>query len=76
MFAKIRNTRIKRKRISSSLCVSEVLRDVVQKVFEKIVDNLDFVENINYIRESSETAVHGFSGINLHENTSAGVLLQ
>ena len=56
--------------------MSEVLRDVLQKVFEKIVDNLDFVENINYIRESSETAVHEFSGINLHENTSAGVLLQ
>ena len=47
--------------------MSEVLRDVVQKVFEKIVDNLDFVENINYIRESSETAVLEFSGINLQE---------
>ena len=54
----------------------EVLRYVVKKVFEKIVDNLDFVENINYIRESSETAVLEFSGINLQENTSAGVLLQ
>ena len=40
---------------------------MVQKVFEKIVDNLDFVENINYIRESSETAVLEFSGINLQE---------
>ena len=39
----------------------------MQKVFEKIVDNLDFVENINYIRESSETAVLEFSGINLQE---------
>ena len=47
--------------------MSEVLRDVLQKVFEKIVDNLDFVENINYIRESSETAVLEFSGISLQE---------
>ena len=48
---------------------------MAQKVFEKIVDNLDFVENINYIRESSETAVRKFSGVNLQENTHAGVLL-
>ena len=48
---------------------------MVQKVFEKIVDNLDFVEKINYIRESSETAVREFSGINVQENTSAGVQL-
>ena len=35
----------------------------------KIGENLDFVENSNFIRESTEAAVHRFSVINSQENT-------
>ena len=36
---------------------------------EKIGENLDFVENSNFTRESTEAAVHGFSDLNSQENT-------
>ena len=48
---------------------------MVQKIFKKTLDNFDFVENINYIEEISETSVREFSDINLQENTRAGALL-
>ena len=35
----------------------------------KIGENLDFVENSNFIRESTEAAVRRFSVINSQENT-------
>ena len=40
---------------------------------EKIGENLDFVENSNFTRESTEAAVRGFSVINSQENTRGRV---
>ena len=42
---------------------------MVQNIWEKIAGNLDFVENSNFIRESTETDVHGCSGTNSQEIT-------
>ena len=46
---------------------------MIQIAWEKIAENLDLVEN-NFIRETTETAVRGCSGINLQENTRGGIL--
>ena len=48
---------------------------MVQNVWEKCSENLDFVENSNFIRESTEAAVRGFSGKNSRENPLDGVQL-
>ena len=48
---------------------------MVQNVWEKIAENFDFVENINFIREATETVVRGCFGTNLQENTGSRVLL-
>ena len=45
--------------------------DIVQIVWEKTVENLDSVENSKFIRENTEAAVRGWSGINLQENMRA-----
>ena len=42
---------------------------------EKIGENLDFVKNSNFIRESTEAAVRRFSVINSQENTRDRVKL-
>ena len=48
---------------------------MVQNSWEKIVENLDFVENINFIREGTEVAVCRFSAVNSQENTCGRVQL-
>ena len=48
---------------------------MVQNVLEKVAENLDFVENSNLIRESTETAVCRCSGIYSQENIRGGALL-
>lgn len=53
-----------------------VLSDVVQIVWEKYGENLDFVENSNFSKEDTEGAVCGCSGINLQKNTHRGILLE
>ena len=47
---------------------------MVQNVWEKITENLGYVENSNFIRGSTEAAVRGCSGINSKENTGGGIL--
>ena len=47
----------------------------VQNVWKEIAENLDFVENSDFIRESIEAAFHGCSVINSQENTCGGVVL-
>ena len=37
---------------------------MVQNAWERISGNLDFVENDNFVRESTKAAIRGFSGIN------------
>ena len=49
---------------------------MVQNIWEKIAENLGFVENNNFIRGSTEAAVHGCSDINKPESSRGGVLLQ
>lgn len=49
-------------------------KDMLQNVQESITGNLDFVENSNFKRECTETAVCRCSGINSHENTHEGAL--
>ena len=49
---------------------------MVQIVWEKYGENLDFVENSNFIKEDAEGAVCGCSGINLQKNTHRGILLE
>ena len=46
-----------------------------QIVWEKVAENLDFVEDNNFIRENTETAVRGCSSVNINEITRSGVLL-
>ena len=46
-----------------------------QNVLEKVAENLDFVENSNLIRESTETAIFRCSGIYSQESTRGGALL-
>ena len=48
---------------------------MVQNAWEKISGNLDFVENNNFIRESTEAAIRGFSGINSQKNILDRILL-
>ena len=48
---------------------------MVQNVWEKIAENLDFIENGNFIGESTEAAVRGCSGINSVEDARGRVLL-
>ena len=50
-------------------------RDMAQNVWDKIAENLDFVENSNFIRGSTEVAVRGCPGENSQENTRGRVLL-
>ena len=67
MFTRSNNTRIKSTRIFSSLCkrvIGVEKKDTVQNVWEKIAENLDFVENSNFATKSAEAAVDGCSGIN------------
>ena len=64
MFAKRRNTCIKSTRIPRSQRLLKVR-------WYKIAENLGFVENT----ESTEPAVRGCSGINLHKNACDCVLL-
>ena len=49
---------------------------MVQNIWEKIAENLGFVENNNFIRGSTEVAVHRCSDINKQESSCGGVLLQ
>ena len=51
------------------------MRDVVKNVCEKIAKNLDFVENSNFIRGSTEAAALSCSGVNSQKNTHGGALL-
>ena len=48
---------------------------MAQFVWKKIAENLDFVENSNFIRENTETAVRGCPSITLPENTHGRALL-
>ena len=49
---------------------------MVQNVWAKIAENLDFVENSNFlIRRSTKAGVRGGSRVNSQENTRDGVLL-
>ena len=48
---------------------------MVQNIWKKIAENLDFVEKSKFIKGSSEAATHRSSGINLQENSREGVLL-
>ena len=48
---------------------------MVQNAREKIAENLDFVENISFIREGTEAAACRFSAVNSQENTCGGVQL-
>ena len=48
---------------------------MVQNVWEKIAENLGFVENSNFFRRSTEAAVHGCSGITSNKNTYGGVFI-
>ena len=48
---------------------------MVQNVWAKIAENLDFVENSNFILRSTKAADRGYSRINSQENTRDGVLL-
>ena len=57
------------------LIVTKCLGDMVQNAWENIAENLGFVENSNFIRESTEAAVSRFSAVNSHENTCGGVQL-
>ena len=41
---------------------------------KKIGQNLDFVENSNFIRESIGAGFRGFSAVNSQENTHGGAL--
>ena len=50
-------------------------RDVVENAWEEIAENLDFVENSDFIRGSTEAAVRSCCGINSQENTHGGVPL-
>ena len=50
-------------------------RDTVQNVWEKIAENLDFVENSNFIRGNTEAVVRCCSGVNCQKNIHGGVLL-
>ena len=49
--------------------------DIEQNVWEKITENLGFVENSNFTSESTEAAVRGCSSIYSEENTRAGALI-
>ena len=49
--------------------------DMVQNVLKIIAKKLYVKESRNFIRENTETAVHGSSGIYWEENTRGGVLL-
>ena len=42
---------------------------MVRNVCEKITENLDFVENSNFIEGNTETAVPGYSGVNLKKKS-------
>ena len=42
---------------------------MVRNVCEKITENLDFVENSNFIKGNTETAVPGYSGVNLKKKS-------
>lgn len=48
---------------------------MVQNVWEKIAENLHFVESNNFIRKSTEAAVRQYFGVNSQETTVRGVLL-
>ena len=43
------------------------MKDVVKNVWEKIAENVDFVEKRNFVKESTEASVQGCSGINSQE---------
>ena len=47
----------------------------MQIVWEKNTENIDFIENGNFIRENAEGAVRGCSGINPQKTTRGGGLL-
>ena len=57
------------------LIVTKCLGDMVQNAWENIAENLGFVENSNFIRESTEAAVSRFSVVNSHESTCGRVQL-
>ena len=46
---------------------------MVQNIWEKIIENLAFVENSKFIRESTEAAVRGCFGITSQENNCGRV---
>ena len=48
---------------------------MIQNVWGKIAENLNFVENINFIRESIVAAACGYSGTNLQKITQEGLSL-
>ena len=48
--------------------------DIEQNVCEKIAVKLDFAENSNFLRESTDAVVCRCSGINSQEETRGGVL--
>ena len=50
--------------------------DMVPKVWEKIAEYIECVENCNFITESIEAAVSRCSGINSNESTRCGAYLQ
>ena len=49
---------------------------MIQNIWGKIAENLNFVENINFIRESIVAAACGYSGTNLQKITQEGLSLQ
>ena len=51
-------------------------KNTVQRVMEKIPENLDFAENSNIIRKSTQAAICWCSGFNSQENTCGRVVLQ
>ena len=48
---------------------------MIQNIWGKIAENLNFVENINFIRESIVAAACGYSGTNLQKMTQEGLSL-
>ena len=49
--------------------------DTVQNFWEKIAENLDFVENSDFIRGSKETFVRSCSHVNFQKNAHGGFQL-
>ena len=47
----------------------------MQNVWDKIAESLNFVENINFIRESIVAAACRYSGTNLQKITQGGLPL-